>query len=203
MQLLSQGCSIPGVAEDLLLLYIRALKCQGERYLLSYSILALHPLAACTRFLSLLSVAHPRDPLLVDLPHQGLYTCPSSLVHLPLVALPSPPPGLYTLHSHVQGKVLGRHGAVSLGIVNAMRAVVVAAGRAALFCRPGAPPGAGVSSSSQCLTLASGTSALVVTAGALLWATAPAAQKGRAELGREPSERGVGRGRQHADTKRE
>ena len=72
---------------------------------------------------------------------------------------------LYTLHSFVQGKVLGQHGAVSLGVINAMRAVVVTAGSAALFCRHGA--------TSQCLTLASGTSAVVVTSGALVWATAP------------------------------
>ncbi len=72
----------------------------------------------------------------------------------------------YTLHSFVQGKVLARKtGVVSLGIINAMRTVVISVASAALFCRHGA--------ASQCMTPISGTSALVVSAGALLWATAP------------------------------
>jgi hypothetical protein len=71
----------------------------------------------------------------------------------------------FTLHSFFQGKVLGRHGSVTIGVINAMRAVVVTLCSAALFCRHGA--------TSQCLSLASGISAAVVTSGALMWALAP------------------------------
>ena len=71
----------------------------------------------------------------------------------------------FTLHSFFQGKVLGRHGSVTLGVINAMRAVIVTGCSAALFCRHDA--------TSQCLTLASGMSAAVVTSGALMWATTP------------------------------
>ena len=79
--------------------------------------------------------------------------------------------GIFTAHSHLQGKMLGLHGAMSVGIVNAMRAVVVSVASAALFCRAG--------STSQCLTLVSGSSAVLVTLGALLWATSAAAQHGQ------------------------
>ena len=92
------------------------------------------------------------------------------------------------MHSYVQGKVLTRHGAVALGIINAMRAVVVTPGSAVLFCRPtaGAAAGAdslgatraGATGTQQCLTMASGSSAVVVTSGAIMWALAPAPTKG-------------------------
>jgi hypothetical protein len=78
--------------------------------------------------------------------------------------------GVYTLHSCMQGKVLRKHGAVSFGVINAMRSVVVSVASAALFCR------SKVEIVSQCLTVASGVSALFVTLGAILWTLTPPAQ---------------------------
>ncbi|GAX79156.1 hypothetical protein CEUSTIGMA_g6596.t1 [Chlamydomonas eustigma] len=75
--------------------------------------------------------------------------------------------GVYTLHSFIQGKVLRKHGAVSFGIINAMRSVVVSVASAALFCRSSS------TITSQCLTVASGSSSLIVTLGVIMWTVTP------------------------------
>ncbi|KAJ9513192.1 hypothetical protein QJQ45_029320, partial [Haematococcus lacustris] len=72
--------------------------------------------------------------------------------------------GMFTIHSWVQGRVLQRSGALSLGVVNALRSSTVALASGLLFCSPSAPQ--------QCLSVQTGSSAAVVSLGALIWATA-------------------------------
>eukprot|EP00878_Enallax_costatus_P022708 GHUV01024111.1.p1 GENE.GHUV01024111.1~~GHUV01024111.1.p1 ORF type:complete len:163 (+),score=51.59 GHUV01024111.1:308-796(+) len=72
--------------------------------------------------------------------------------------------GLVTaLHNSVQVKLLGSHGAMTVGLVNAVRASVVSFVSSWLFC---------TSVAHLCITYCKATSALVVTAGAALWVLA-------------------------------
>ncbi|GFH13123.1 uncharacterized protein HaLaN_08944, partial [Haematococcus lacustris] len=65
--------------------------------------------------------------------------------------------GMFTIHSWVQGRVLQRSGALSLGVVNALRSSTVALASGLLFCSPAAPQ--------QCLSVQTGSSAAVVSFG--------------------------------------
>jgi hypothetical protein len=65
---------------------------------------------------------------------------------------------------HAQGLVFRLDGALGVGLVNAVRGATVAIASGLLFCRPDKP--------GQCLSMASATSAAVVTAGGIVWVCA-------------------------------
>lgn len=67
------------------------------------------------------------------------------------------------VHQYVQLRVLGSHGAMSVGLVNAVRASVVSVVSSLLFCRV---------KPQLCLTSWRAISALVVTVGAVQWVVA-------------------------------
>lgn len=70
----------------------------------------------------------------------------------------------FAIHSYAQGLVLQRQGSVAVGIVNSMRAATVSLASGLLFCSPSWPQ--------QCLTWLTGSSAAIVTAGAVMWTAA-------------------------------
>lgn len=114
--------------------------------------------------------------LLVTCAHQLLYTLPNldAFILKPVAASVHSASsiaashilyGLVTAaHQYVQVKVLGSHGAMAVGLVNAVRASVVSFVSSWLFC----------SSVNQhlCITFWKAVSALVVTVGAALWVMA-------------------------------
>lgn len=78
--------------------------------------------------------------------------------------------GLITaVHQYVQLRVLATHGAMSVGLVNAVRASVVSVVSSVLFCNV---------KPRLCLTYWRGISALVVTVGAMQWVVAGEAESG-------------------------
>lgn len=110
--------------------------------------------------------------LFITLIHQLLYCVPNwqQLVTVPLAAsglstrtvlVTHAVYGLITaVHQYVQLRVLASHGAMSVGLVNAVRASVVSVVSSLLFC--GVKP-------QLCLTFWRGASAVVVTLGAVQW----------------------------------
>lgn len=113
--------------------------------------------------------------LTITLIHQLLYCLPNwqQLVTKPLAAsglsvqtvlLTHAVYGLITaVHQYVQLRVLATHGAMSVGLVNAVRASVVSVVSSVLFCNV---------KPQLCLTYWRGISALVVTVGAMQWVIA-------------------------------
>jgi hypothetical protein len=113
--------------------------------------------------------------LTLTLIHQLLYCLPNwqQLVTKPLAAsglsvqtvlLTHAVYGLITaVHQYVQLRVLATHGAMSVGLVNAVRASVVSVVSSVLFCNV---------KPQLCLTYWRGISALVVTVGAMQWVIA-------------------------------
>ncbi|EFJ42512.1 hypothetical protein VOLCADRAFT_97379 [Volvox carteri f. nagariensis] len=79
---------------------------------------------------------------------------------------------LFTAHGLVQGVVLQRSGATTVGIISALRASAVAVASGLLFCSSGSSSSHGSSGPpqlQQCLTAPAAASAGIVTGGALLW----------------------------------
>lgn len=113
--------------------------------------------------------------LTITLVHQLLYCLPNwhQLVTKPLAAaglstqtvlLTHAVYGMITaVHQYVQLRVLATHGAMSVGLVNAVRASVVSVVSSMLFCHV---------KPQLCLTYWRGISALVVTVGAVQWVIA-------------------------------
>lgn len=111
----------------------------------------------------------------ITLMHQLLYCLPNwhQLVTEPLAAsglsirtvlLTHAVYGIITaVHQYVQLRVLTTHGAMSVGLVNAVRASVVSVVSSMLFCRV---------KPQLCLTYWRGISAFVVTCGAVQWVIA-------------------------------
>jgi hypothetical protein len=110
--------------------------------------------------------------LAITLMHQLLYCLPNwqqltaepfaaSGLSIRTVLLTHAVYGMITaVHQYVQLQVLSTHGAMSVGLVNAVRASVVSVVSNLLFC--GVKP-------QLCLTYWRGVSALVVTVGAVQW----------------------------------
>jgi len=121
------------------------------------------------------SVAVTSVCLAAALVHQVVYTLPNreQLIMLPVRSSAFSPGsvgwahvgyGVITaIHNLVQVRLLATHGALIVGLVNAVRASVVSVVISLLFC---------ASTQHLCLTYWRAVSALVVTAGAVMWVLA-------------------------------
>lgn len=87
---------------------------------------------------------------------------------LPLLALFA---AAFNVHQYAQGLVFKSEGAVSVGLVNAVRGAVITVVGAWAFCSPAKP--------SQCLTLQSGAAAAVTTLGGVVWVLSSTRQQQR------------------------